>query len=146
MTTDGRGVPTPSSPFVSPETVVGMAVYTAKAMLRGKGNDLWEMLVENVPDRVSAVVRVGASERLGDQTQPSIAYPGAFRSREQVPHLFLRGYSDRGREPQFGHHLPTHDLKGRVTAERLGLARLRPAAALANAGFARNLAKSDLLR
>jgi hypothetical protein len=30
--------------------------------------------------------------------------------------------------------------------ERLGLAHLRPAAALANASFARNLAKSDLLR
>ena len=37
------------SPFVSPEAVVGMAVFTAKAMLHGKGNDVWEMLVENVP-------------------------------------------------------------------------------------------------
>ena len=27
---------TPPSPFVSPEAVVGMAVYTAKAMLHGK--------------------------------------------------------------------------------------------------------------
>jgi hypothetical protein len=26
-----------------------MAIYTAKAMLLGKGNDRWEMLVENVP-------------------------------------------------------------------------------------------------
>ena len=25
-----------------------MAIYTAKAMLHGKGNDRWEMLVENV--------------------------------------------------------------------------------------------------
>jgi pyruvate dehydrogenase (quinone) len=37
------------SPFVSPEAVVGMAIYTVKAMLHGKGNDRWEMLVENVP-------------------------------------------------------------------------------------------------
>jgi pyruvate dehydrogenase (quinone) len=40
---------TPPSPFVAPEAVVGMAVYTAKAMLHGKGNDVWEMLVENIP-------------------------------------------------------------------------------------------------
>jgi pyruvate dehydrogenase (quinone) len=29
--------------------VVGMHVYTAKAMLHGKGKDVWEMLVENIP-------------------------------------------------------------------------------------------------
>jgi pyruvate dehydrogenase (quinone) len=40
---------TPPSPFVSPEAVVGMAVYTAKAMLHGKGHDVWEMIVENIP-------------------------------------------------------------------------------------------------
>jgi pyruvate dehydrogenase (quinone) len=40
---------TPPSPFVSSEAVVGMAVYTAKAMLQGKGHDVWEMLVENIP-------------------------------------------------------------------------------------------------
>jgi pyruvate dehydrogenase (quinone) len=40
---------TPPSPFVSPEAVVGMAVYTAKAMLHGKGGDVWEMMVENIP-------------------------------------------------------------------------------------------------
>jgi len=28
---------TPPSPFASPEAVVGMAVYTARAMLHGKG-------------------------------------------------------------------------------------------------------------
>jgi len=39
---------TPPSPFVSPEAVVGMAVYTAKAMLHGKGHDVWEMIVENI--------------------------------------------------------------------------------------------------
>jgi pyruvate dehydrogenase (quinone) len=39
---------TPPSPFVSPEAVVGMAVYSAKAMLHGKGHDVWEMIVENV--------------------------------------------------------------------------------------------------
>jgi len=26
-----------------------MAVYTARAMLHGKGGDVWEMLVENIP-------------------------------------------------------------------------------------------------
>ncbi len=40
---------TPPSPFVSPEAVVGMAVYSAKAMLHGHGHDVWEMIVENVP-------------------------------------------------------------------------------------------------
>ena len=40
---------TPPSPFVSPEAVVGMAVYSARAMLHGKGHDVWEMVVENIP-------------------------------------------------------------------------------------------------
>ena len=40
---------TPPSPFVSPEAVVGMAVYTARAMLHGKGGDVWEIMVENIP-------------------------------------------------------------------------------------------------
>jgi pyruvate dehydrogenase (quinone) len=40
---------TPPSPFVSPGAVVGMAVYSARAMLQGKGHDVWEMIVENIP-------------------------------------------------------------------------------------------------
>ena len=40
---------TPPSPFVSSEAVVGMAVYTAKALLHGEGHDVWEMMVENIP-------------------------------------------------------------------------------------------------
>jgi pyruvate dehydrogenase (quinone) len=40
---------TPPSPFVSPEAVVGMAVYTAKALLHGERGDVWEMMVENIP-------------------------------------------------------------------------------------------------
>jgi pyruvate dehydrogenase (quinone) len=40
---------TPPSPFVSPEAVVGMAVYSAKAVLHGHGHDVWEMIVENIP-------------------------------------------------------------------------------------------------
>ena len=39
----------PPSPFVSPAAVVGMGVYTAKALLHGKGKDVWELIVENVP-------------------------------------------------------------------------------------------------
>jgi pyruvate dehydrogenase (quinone) len=39
----------PPSPFVSPEAVVGMGVYSARAMLQGKGRDVWEMMVENIP-------------------------------------------------------------------------------------------------
>jgi hypothetical protein len=31
------------------DTGGGMAVYTAKAMLHGKGHDMWEMIVENIP-------------------------------------------------------------------------------------------------
>jgi pyruvate dehydrogenase (quinone) len=38
----------PPSPFMSPEAVVGMGVYTAKAVLEGKGRDVWEMVVENI--------------------------------------------------------------------------------------------------
>jgi pyruvate dehydrogenase (quinone) len=38
----------PPSPFVAPEAVVGMAVYSARAMLQGKGHDVWEMAVENI--------------------------------------------------------------------------------------------------
>jgi pyruvate dehydrogenase (quinone) len=40
---------TPPSLFVSPEAVIGMGVYTAKALLHGKGQDVWEMIVENIP-------------------------------------------------------------------------------------------------
>jgi pyruvate dehydrogenase (quinone) len=40
---------TPPSPFVAPEAVVGMAVYSAKAILHGHGHDVWEMIVENIP-------------------------------------------------------------------------------------------------
>jgi pyruvate dehydrogenase (quinone) len=39
----------PPSPLIAPEAVVGMAVYSARAMLHGKGRDVWEMLVENIP-------------------------------------------------------------------------------------------------
>ncbi|HTE81404.1 MAG TPA: thiamine pyrophosphate-dependent enzyme [Reyranella sp.] len=39
----------PPSPFMSPEAVVGMAVYTARAVLHGKADDVWEMMVENIP-------------------------------------------------------------------------------------------------
>jgi pyruvate dehydrogenase (quinone) len=39
----------PPSALVSPEAVVGMAVYSARAMLHGKGHDVWEMIVENIP-------------------------------------------------------------------------------------------------
>ena len=40
---------TPPSPFAAPESVIGMGVYTAKALLHGKGHDVWEMVVENAP-------------------------------------------------------------------------------------------------
>ncbi|MDQ0390885.1 pyruvate dehydrogenase (quinone) [Labrys monachus] len=39
----------PPSPLVAPEAVVGMAVYSAKAMLHGKGHDVWEMIIDNIP-------------------------------------------------------------------------------------------------
>jgi pyruvate dehydrogenase (quinone) len=39
----------PPSPLVSPEAVVGMAVYSARAILHGKGHDVREMMVENIP-------------------------------------------------------------------------------------------------
>jgi pyruvate dehydrogenase (quinone) len=37
----------PPSPFVSPKAVIGMAVYSAKAVLQGKGHDVWEMVIDN---------------------------------------------------------------------------------------------------
>jgi pyruvate dehydrogenase (quinone) len=39
----------PPSPLIAPEAVVGMAVYSARAMLHGKGHDVWEMIIENIP-------------------------------------------------------------------------------------------------
>src|SRR6202051_170102 len=39
----------PPSPFMAPGAVVGMGVYTANAGLEGKGRDVWEMVVENIP-------------------------------------------------------------------------------------------------
>jgi pyruvate dehydrogenase (quinone) len=39
---------TPPSPFMAPEAVIGMGVYTAKAILTGKGRDVWEMIGENI--------------------------------------------------------------------------------------------------
>jgi pyruvate dehydrogenase (quinone) len=39
----------PPSPLISPEALIGMAVYSAKALLHGKGNDVWEMVVQNIP-------------------------------------------------------------------------------------------------
>jgi len=40
---------TPPSLLMAPEAVIGMAVYSARAMLQGKGHDVWEMMVENIP-------------------------------------------------------------------------------------------------
>jgi pyruvate dehydrogenase (quinone) len=40
---------TPPSPLVAPEAVIGMAVYSARAVLQGKGHDVWEMMAENIP-------------------------------------------------------------------------------------------------
>ncbi len=34
-------------PFVAPAAAVGMALYTAKAILHGKGGEVWEMVTEN---------------------------------------------------------------------------------------------------
>jgi len=39
----------PPSPLVAPEAVVGMTVNSARAMQTGKGHDVWEMMVENIP-------------------------------------------------------------------------------------------------
>jgi pyruvate dehydrogenase (quinone) len=38
----------PPSPLVSPEAVAGMAVHAARALLHGKGHDVWETMVENI--------------------------------------------------------------------------------------------------
>jgi hypothetical protein len=57
------------SPFISPKAVVGAAIYTAKAMVDGKGNDRWEMLVENVSrpsERSGARRRIKNTRRRSD--------------------------------------------------------------------------------
>jgi pyruvate dehydrogenase (quinone) len=44
-------------PFVSREAVVGMAVYSARAILHGKGHDVWEMVEENISQGKKARVQ-----------------------------------------------------------------------------------------
>ena len=39
----------PPSPFISPKVVIGMAVYSAREMLHGKGHDVRELMVESIP-------------------------------------------------------------------------------------------------
>ncbi|ACK51123.1 thiamine pyrophosphate protein central region [Methylocella silvestris BL2] len=39
----------PPTPFVQPDAIIGMAVYSAKAVLQGKGHDVWEMVIDNIP-------------------------------------------------------------------------------------------------
>ena len=36
-------------PFIALEPAIGMALYTTKAILHGKGGDVWEMARENFP-------------------------------------------------------------------------------------------------
>jgi pyruvate dehydrogenase (quinone) len=41
-------VVTPPSPLVSPEAVSGMALYSVKAVLQGRGDDVWDVVAENL--------------------------------------------------------------------------------------------------
>jgi hypothetical protein len=76
----------PPSPFVSPEAVVGMEVYRARAVLQGKGHDVRKMVTENIPGRGSDEV---VPEMTADETRPSDvlsrppgpARPNGFRHR-----------------------------------------------------------------
>jgi hypothetical protein len=54
----------PPSPFVSPDAVVGMGVYTARAMLQGKGHDVWECWWRIFPDQLRKELHslIGASQ------------------------------------------------------------------------------------
>jgi pyruvate dehydrogenase (quinone) len=36
-------------PFIAPEAAYGMAMYSVKALLHGKGGDVFEMIAENFP-------------------------------------------------------------------------------------------------
>lgn len=36
-------------PFIEPKAAMGMALYSAKAILQGKGRDVWQMLEQNLP-------------------------------------------------------------------------------------------------
>jgi hypothetical protein len=38
----------PPSPLIAPEAVIGVAVYSTRALPQGKGHDVWEMVVENI--------------------------------------------------------------------------------------------------
>jgi hypothetical protein len=60
--------------------VVGMAVYTAKAMLHGKGHDVWEMVVGEHPlsirmDTVRALCRSPTAEPAMRGIAPSAGRP-----------------------------------------------------------------------
>jgi pyruvate dehydrogenase (quinone) len=39
-------------PFTEPKAATGMALYTAKAILQGKGRDVWDMVTQNLPPSV----------------------------------------------------------------------------------------------
>jgi hypothetical protein len=56
---------------------VGLAIYTAMPMLPGKGNDRGKCWWRMFPDRMSAVARAGASQRLADDSM----HPSSRRSR-----------------------------------------------------------------
>jgi hypothetical protein len=49
--------------------VIGMGVYTAKALLEGKGRDVWEMIWETFPNPYRASVERKTSARV-DSLQP----------------------------------------------------------------------------
>jgi hypothetical protein len=38
----------PPSPLIAAEAVIGVAVYSTREVLQGKGHDVWEMVVENI--------------------------------------------------------------------------------------------------
>ena len=38
----------PPSPLIASEAVIGVAVYSTRALPQGKGHDVWEMVVENI--------------------------------------------------------------------------------------------------
>ena len=62
--------------LVSPETVIGMAVHSTKAMLHGKGHDVWEMAVENIPGRARARLLLPASRTEFAAAGAAPSWPG----------------------------------------------------------------------
>jgi hypothetical protein len=95
----------PPSPLIASEAVIGVAVYSTRALPQGKGHDVWEMVVENI----SWQDQVGSSARHSDNCAPGCFLPARHGSGFAAAGLSL----PRNRPPS--HH---HEVATPITANR----------------------------